>query len=187
MKITPAHRSPRAQGNRIVVTIASLSVLLAGLAGSATASAASGHSPAGLVISTLTTKNFGEILQSTRTVYTLTPSKIACTAKCLSYWPEVLLPKGSTKVTAGRGVSVAKIGTIKRAGGRLQVTYGGRPLYWFVLDTAPGQVRGNESDTWGKWSVVVVKPANGGVSTPTTTSTSTSTATAGGGAGGIGF
>jgi predicted lipoprotein with Yx(FWY)xxD motif len=129
------------------------------------------------------TARFGTVLSATsgaitRTVYTLTPSKVACSAKCLQYWPEVLLAKGAKKPTAGAGVSASKLGTITRAGGRLQVTYAGKALYWFSKDTSQGQVSGNVSDTWGKWTdVVLVKPTG----SPTTTTT-----TAGGG-GGIGF
>jgi hypothetical protein len=90
----------------------------------------------------------------------------------------LLLPKGVTSATAGKGVSAAKLGTVVRSGGALQVTYAGKPLYWYVLDTAPGQVKGNVTDTWGKWSdVATIKPA-GGVHTTTTTSP---------GGGGVGF
>ena len=40
------------------------------------------------------------------------------------------------------------------------MTYAGKPLYWFSGDTAAGQVHGNVTDTWGKWSAVVTaKPA----------------------------
>jgi hypothetical protein len=89
-----------------------------------------------------------------------------------------------TNAAAGSGVNAAKLGTVKRAGGRLQVTYAGKALYWFSFDTASGQVKGNVSDTWGKWSdVATVKPAGGGT---TTTTGGTTTTTAGGG-GGIGF
>ena len=42
---------------------------------------------------------------------------------------------------------------MKRSGGTLQVTYSGKPLYWFSGDNAAGQVNGNVTDTWGKWSV----------------------------------
>jgi hypothetical protein len=45
-----------------------------------------------------------------------------------------------------------------------------------VIETGPGQVKGNVTDTWGKWSVVVTA----------TSATATTTTTAGGG-GGIGF
>ena len=100
-------------------------------------------------------------------------------ATCQKYWIEVLLPKGVTKATAGTGVSAAKLGTTKGAGGALQVTYGGKALYWFSKDKAPGQVTGNVTDTWGKWiDVVLVKPTG---KKPTTTTTVS------GGGGGVGF
>ena len=94
------------------------------------------------------------------TLYTLKPSQTACTAACHKVWPEVLLPKGVTKATAGPGVSAAKLGTVEVAGGALQVTYSGKALYWFAYDKAPGQVNGNVTDTWGTWYyVATVKPA----------------------------
>jgi predicted lipoprotein with Yx(FWY)xxD motif len=66
----------------------------------------------------------------------------------LKIWPELLLPKGVTKATAGHGVNAAKLGTVTRTGGGLQVTYAGKPLYWFYKDTAAGQVNGVSTDTW---------------------------------------
>ncbi len=135
-----------------------------------------------LVISAVKTSSAGTVLSSRTTLYTLKPSGTACTAKCLKIWPAVLLPKGVTKATAGSGVDAAKLGTIARAGGLLQVTYGGKPLYRFYMDTAPGQVNGDVTDTWGKWSAVVtVKPSTGG--TPTTSTTTTTSP----GGGGVGF
>jgi predicted lipoprotein with Yx(FWY)xxD motif len=128
-------------------------VLAANPAGAAT-------SPKSVVISTLKTKKFGTILVSGRTLYTLKPSKTPCAASCQKVWPEVLLPKGQMKATAGPGVNAAKLGTVKGAGGALQVTYSGKALYWFVGDKAPGQVNGNGTDTWGTWSdVATVKPS----------------------------
>ena len=161
---------------------ASTTALLATLGGGAISGVASARTSPHFVVSRLTTKNYGVLLQSTRTVYTLTPSKVSCTATCLIYWPEVLLPKGITRATAAKGVNAAKLGTIKRAKGRLQVTYAGKPLYWFALDKAPGQVRGNLSDKWGKWSVVVLVKPSGKQKVPTTSTTMSA-----GGGGGIGF
>jgi predicted lipoprotein with Yx(FWY)xxD motif len=127
------------------------SLAVAGTAGAAT----------GTVVATSRTTHFGTILISGKTVYTLKPSKVACAAQCLSFWPAVVLPKGVTRAKAGAGVNAARLGTIKGKGGVRQVTYGGKPLYYFVNDTAPGQVNGNLTDEWGKWSVVVtVKPAH---------------------------
>src|SRR5580658_4020396 len=120
------------------------------------ASAISSHPAKSVVISTSKNAELGTILVSGKTLYTLKSSKTACTAQCLKIWPAVLLPKGVTKATAGSGVSAAKLGTVKRAGGALQVTYGGKALYRFFEDTAAGQVRGNAvTDSWGRWSVVV--------------------------------
>jgi hypothetical protein len=61
---------------------------------------------------------------------------------------------------------------VKRAGGALQVTYGGKALYRFFKDTAAGQVKGVTTDTWGKWSVVVTKKPSSSGGTTTTTSPS---------------
>jgi predicted lipoprotein with Yx(FWY)xxD motif len=134
------------------------------------------HASKGVVISSFKSAKLGSILTDGRTLYTLKPSAAACTAACHKIWIPILLPKGVTKATAGVGVSAAKLGTIKVTGGT-QVTYGGKALYWFFQDTAAGQVKGNVTDTWGKWAdIVLAKPA--GKSTTTTTVS---------GAGGVGF
>ena len=150
--------------------------LLAGTAGAASS----------VVVSTTKNPTLGTILVSGKTVYTLKASKTACKTACLKIWPELLLPKGVTKAKAGSGVNAAKLGTIKRSNGALQVTYGGKPLYWFIGDTGHGQVHGVLTDAWGKWSAVVtVKP-----SSSSSSGTGGSTAGTGGssaGTGGVGF
>jgi len=161
--------------------IAAAFLVVGGLGLTVGATSASGgvHSHVqGVVISTLKTAKYGTILVSGRTVYTLKPNSVKCTTKCLKVWAAVVLPKGATKATAGSGVNAAKLGTVKESDGKLQVTYGGKALYFFFLDKAPGQVKGNVTDTWGKWSdVVTVKPKG----KPTTTTT------VAGGGGGVGF
>ncbi len=146
------------------------------------ASSASGavHSHAqGVVISTLKTSKYGTILVSGRTVYTLKPNSIKCTTKCLKIWAAVVLPNGASKATAGPGVNAAMLGTVKDSAGKMQVTYGGKALYFFYLDKTPGQVKGNVVDTWGKWSdIVTVKPKG---------KKGTTTTTVAGGGGGVGF
>jgi predicted lipoprotein with Yx(FWY)xxD motif len=150
---------------------------LATLAGASGASAAlHSHATKAVVISTFKSAKVGTILSDGTTVYTLKPSATACSAACHKVWIPVLLSKGATKATAGSGVSAAKLGTVKVSGG-LQVTYGGKPLFWFFLDTKAGMVKGNVTDTWGKWAdVVLTKPAG----KPTTTTTAP-------GGGGVGF
>ncbi len=144
----------------------SASFLTAGIAGASTG--------ASIVISTGKNAKLGTILVSGNTLYTLKASKTPCTAQCLTVWPAVLLPKGVTSAMAGKGVSAAKLGTVKRSGGALQVTYSGKPLYWFSGDKAMGQVNGNVTDTWGKWSSIVTAKSgqSGSGSTPTTSPSS---------------
>jgi predicted lipoprotein with Yx(FWY)xxD motif len=122
-----------------------------------------------VVVSTVKNSKLGTLLVSGKTLYTLRASKTACSTSCLKIWPELVLPKGVTKATAGSGVDAAKLGTIVRAGGVRQVTYGGKPLYTFVGDKSRGAVNGNVTDTWGTWTdVVTVQPASSQATTTTT-------------------
>jgi predicted lipoprotein with Yx(FWY)xxD motif len=68
-------------------------------------------------------------------------SKIDCTGACAKQWPPVLIPK-SARPVAGAGVKAAKLGTVARPDGTVQVTYYGFPLYRFAGDTRTGQVNG---------------------------------------------
>jgi predicted lipoprotein with Yx(FWY)xxD motif len=197
-------RSRRFEGRTIPLRrFAAVSLIAGVLAITVSASIATatvhGHVAKQVVISTFRSAKAGTILTDGKTLYTLRPNASACASTCHKYWIEVLLPKGVTKATAGAGVSAAKLGSIKVTGGR-QVTYGGKALFWFFLDKSPGQVKGNVTDTWGKWSdVVLVKPA-GKPSTTTTAPTKTTTTTlvkttttlpvtttTSGGGGGVGF
>jgi predicted lipoprotein with Yx(FWY)xxD motif len=120
-------------------------------------------------IATVKNAKLGTILVSDgSTVYALKPSKTACTAKCLKVWTPVELPAGVTTPTAGTGVDQAKLGTVAAADGALQVTYGGKSLYWFVKDKTAGQVKGNISDTWGKWATVATAKSKSKSTTSTT-------------------
>jgi predicted lipoprotein with Yx(FWY)xxD motif len=140
------------------------SVVAPGVAG-----ASIDHAAKSVVVSTVKNSKLGTLLVSGKTLYTLKASKTACSTACLKVWPELVLPKGVTKATAGSGATASKLGTISRAGGVLQVTYGGKPLYFFVGDKSSGAVNGNVTDTWGTWSdVVTVKPTTSGQATTTT-------------------
>jgi predicted lipoprotein with Yx(FWY)xxD motif len=157
MKQSPPHRAPI---RRIRIGCLAGAVLaVGGLSASAVASGTAGAATS-TTISTTKNAKLGTILVSGKTVYTLKPSSTACTAACLKVWPEVLLPKGVTKAKAGSGVDAAKLGTVKRANGSLQVTYSGKPLYWFVGDKAAGQVHGDVTDAWGTWSVFTTTKAS---------------------------
>ena len=58
-----------------------------------------------------------------------------CHGECARLWPPVYT-RG--KPVAGRGVKKSLLGTIRR-GGRRQVTYAGKPLYYYAHE-GPGQV-----------------------------------------------
>ena len=61
-----------------------------------------------------------------------------CTGGCASAWP----PLATTgQPTAGSGVT-GQLGTLTRADGTVQVTYGGLPLYYWQGDTKAGDVTG---------------------------------------------
>jgi predicted lipoprotein with Yx(FWY)xxD motif len=155
------HRHRRSAWRRSLGRAAAVALAIGGLSAVAfapgTAGAATSPKTAN-EISTAKAAKLGTILVAGETVYTLKPSKTKCTAACLKVWPPVELPQGMTTATAGTGVDAAKLGTKALADGTLQVTYAGKPLYYFFKDKAPGQVKGNITDTWGKWLTVVTVP-----------------------------
>jgi predicted lipoprotein with Yx(FWY)xxD motif len=79
--------------------------------------------------------------------------KSACAGACAKNWPPLTV-KGTPK--AGQGLKSSKLGTTRRANGKRQVTYGGHPLYTFVVDAGkPGSVKGEGVDAFGaEWYVV---------------------------------
>ena len=179
-------RHPQAFRKGPILRTAGIALAVGGLSASAAIAGAAGAATSS-VVSTAHSAKFGTILVSGKTVYTLKPSKVACGASCLKVWPEVLLPKSKSAATAGSGVNAAKLGTVTRSGGSRQLTYAGKPLYFFVGDTGPGQVHGNLTDTWGKWTVVVTaKPAHSS-SSSSSGSGSGGTATTNSGSGGVAF
>src|ERR1700727_3043250 len=120
------HRAALARWVGALVAVGGISLSVA----SSEAGAASG-----VTVSTTKSAKVGTVLVSGKTLYTLKPSKTACTAACLKVWPALVLPSGQTKATAGSGVTASKLGTKTRSGGVHQVTYGGKALYFFVGDT----------------------------------------------------
>jgi predicted lipoprotein with Yx(FWY)xxD motif len=77
--------------------------------------------------------------------------KSNCYGECARLWPPVYT---AGRPRAGAGVKRSLLGTIRRRGGRLQVTYAGRPLY-YDLHEGPGQVLCHNVDlNGGIWKVV---------------------------------
>jgi predicted lipoprotein with Yx(FWY)xxD motif len=75
-----------------------------------------------------------------------------CTsADCVKAWPPVLTREPPS---AGTGVNEGLLGTIRRSDGKLQVTYNGRPLYFYEHE-GPGEIKCHNVDLHGgRWWVV---------------------------------
>ena len=79
-------------------------------------------------------------------------TKSVCYGACAALWPPLLT---DGKPIAGPGVRASLLGTTKRKDGKLEVTYGGHPLYYFVSDRRPGQTTGQGVDQFGgPWWVI---------------------------------
>jgi predicted lipoprotein with Yx(FWY)xxD motif len=74
-----------------------------------------------------------------------------CYGKCAEAWPPVFT-KG--KPVAGRGVRAKLLGTARRRGGRRQVTYAGRPLYYYAHEGPDQVLCHNVNLNGGFWWVV---------------------------------
>ena len=111
------------------------------------------------VAPTLTVKSssFGRVLFDGRGygLYAFTRDahgRSACYGACAKAWP-VYYAKGILRV--GTGLRRSLLGTTRRRDGRLQITYAGRPLYYYVGDTKAGQIRcQNAVEYGGTWLVV---------------------------------
>jgi predicted lipoprotein with Yx(FWY)xxD motif len=93
----------------------------------------------------------GRILVDSKgiTLYDFPPDKgttSVCYGACAALWPP-LLTHG--KPIAGHGVRPSLLGTTKRRDGKLEVTYNGHPLYYWVGDHKPGQTTGQGINQFG--------------------------------------
>lgn len=91
-----------------------------------------------------------------------------CTGACLTAWPAVL-----GQAVAAPGVKFAgELGDVTDAGGAIQATYNGYPLYTYKEDMAPGDTTGNGAG--GVWhaitgSTLTAASSAGMAATPTKT------------------
>ena len=122
-----------------------------------TIAAASAFAAGGNAIVKVGPSNLGRILVDAhgKTLYIWAhdkSSKSTCNGACAGYWPP-LITKGRPQAIAGANGKL--LGTSRRSDGRMQVTYAGHPLYYFVQDTKAGQTNGEGlTDFGGRWDPV---------------------------------
>ncbi len=97
----------------------------------------------------------GDILTDSqgKTLYIFTkdkPGESVCYDQCAQKWPPLTVKEG-TQPTAASEIN-GKLGQIERKDGSYQVTYDGKPLYYFQGDTKAGETKGQ--GLGGVWYVV---------------------------------
>jgi predicted lipoprotein with Yx(FWY)xxD motif len=82
-----------------------------------------------------------------RTLYAFTKDQgdqSACSGQCADNWPAL-----TGTATAGAGAQASLLSASMQANGDNQVTYDGKPLYYFAGDAKPGDVNGQGvGDVW---------------------------------------
>lgn len=100
--------------------------------------------------------DYGRILfdGSNRALYAFTRDtrgRTSCYGACAAAWPPYLV---SGKLRAGAGTSRSLFGTVRRRDGSRQLTYDGRPLYYYVHDGVGQVLCQNVFEFDGLWLVV---------------------------------
>ncbi len=133
----------------VVVVIAALLLVLALVPGTN-----AGTSRAKLIARS---SSYGRILFDGRgfVLYAFThdrQGRSRCSGACAKAWPPYLVTR---RPRAAPGVKASLVGVVHRAGGHLQATYAGHPLYYYVGDRKPGLILcQGVSEFGGFWRVV---------------------------------
>jgi predicted lipoprotein with Yx(FWY)xxD motif len=154
---------------KLLIALAAASMTMIAACGSSSPSAssvspsaaASSPSPSapetGETIKVATNATLGQILvdESGMTVYLFvadTGTTSTCYTSCATIWPPVLTT-GAPQ--AGAGANASLLGTTTRTDGKIEVTYAGHPLYYFVQDKGAGDTTGQGINGFGGlWWVV---------------------------------
>ena len=113
--------------------------------------------PAASKTLTARSSSFGKVLFDGRGYvlygFTRDKRKSACYGACAKAWPAYFAPKG--RLSAGPGLKRSLLGTVRRRSGKRQVTYAGKPLYYYVGDIRPGQILCQDVVEYGgRWLIV---------------------------------
>ena len=128
----------------VAIPLAALTVAACGGGGYAATAATAETSSGGSATIGVSKSSLGSILVTSngRTLYLFKADvgmKSACAGACATKWPPLLV---TGKPTAGAALTASKLATITRSDGTRQITYNGHPLYLFVKDQKPGDVKG---------------------------------------------
>ncbi len=69
-----------------------------------------------------------------------------CADGCATAWPVF---EDDTELVIPSAFSSSQFGTITRTDGKSQITYAGKPLYFFAQDTQRGEIKGHTVANWG--------------------------------------
>lgn len=135
-----------------------MAVILAGCGDTTPSATAASPSPAvspvtatASTIAVATDAKLGAILVdgNGKTVYLFvadTGTSSTCYTSCATVWPPVLTT-GAPQ--AGTGATASLLGTTTRTDGKVEVTYAGHPLYYFIKDTKAGDTTGQGVNGFG--------------------------------------
>ncbi|MEO8898467.1 MAG: hypothetical protein ABI352_07865 [Candidatus Dormibacter sp.] len=152
-----------------LLTIAACGSATANNTSSAGAGSTAQAAAASVTVTSATVSGHGSVLvggSNSMTLYQFdidTPGSgaSACTGGCITTWPPLTVPAGTTPKAAS-GIT-GQLGTITRTDGHgIQVTYNGHPLHFYSGDTKPGDANGN----YPHWSSVPAA-TGGAVAAPT--------------------
>jgi predicted lipoprotein with Yx(FWY)xxD motif len=138
-----------------LLAVVATSSALAAKSGPATAS----HVAAAPTVQTRNVKGLGTILVNSKglTLYMFVPDKqkkVTCTGSCAVIWPPLKV-KLAQRLTAGGAANKRLLGRDRNPGGGFVATYNRWPLYTYLTDTKPGQVKGQAlNNSGGLWYVL---------------------------------
>ncbi|HXD82259.1 MAG TPA: hypothetical protein VNU27_11865 [Candidatus Acidoferrum sp.] len=151
------------------MAIATAALVATACGGSSPSRAAASPSPSPATSSAATaatikvaTTALGQILVDGNgmTVYLFvadTGASSTCYTSCAALWPPVLTT-GAPQ--AGAGANASLLGTTTRTDGKIEVTYAGHPLYYFVQDKSAGDTTGQGVNSFGAlWWVLTAAGA----------------------------
>ena len=156
--------------NRKLLAVGAFSVItmLATACGSSPSTGSSNPSPSpagtGAKVAVANNAKLGQILVDEKgmTLYLFvkdTGTSSTCYDQCATFWPP-LLTTGAPQ--AGTGANQSLLGTTTRTDGKVEVTYAGHPLYYFLKDKAPGDITGQGVNGFGDlwWVLTPAGAAN---------------------------